>query len=202
MSLVVVEKTNFILLTVGSCVKMEWSYQEEHAGDEYVTLYKVRGMPQMMKESDTIYSLAELVLRPSEAEEVEVIIDKEVHLGDIVLVQEVLQHKNRSVGTVLNTKPVRQGDSGALYTGIMMDNSESGTSQVYVIDVGAKEFELWLVEDGVRLMQDDHNPKGNTNDLVPLGGVFRFLADDKDLGVVVEDVVRSVSSIEVINKYK
>lgn len=209
MSLVEISATNYIVMAVGECKKVEWAYQQESdSKDEFVSLYKVKGMPIMSKEADTILSVDELVGLAQAGQEVEVMVDSPVELGQIILVQEILSHKNLHVGTYRDATPEVNEEGEAKYTGIMMGYDKNGRVQIYTLMGREGSSEIWHVEGGVAL-KDTELPLGEeVGDIeegrtqVKLGGAIRFIANENDfIGEGAIDGHRHLAKIDVINKY-
>ena len=209
MSLVEISATNYIVMAVGECKKVEWAYQQESdIKDEFVSLYKVRGMPIMSKETDTILSVEELVELAQAGQEVEVMVDSPVEPSQIIMVQEILSHKNLHVGTYRDATPEVNEEGEAKYTGIMMGYDKNGRAQIYTLKGRAGSSEVWHVEGGVAL-KDTELPLGEeVGDVeegrtqVKLGGAIRFIANENDfIGEGAIDGHRHLAKIDVINKY-
>lgn len=198
MSLVEVSAINYIVMVVGACTPLKWDYQDEDTRTEYPKLYKVTGMPIMSKDADNIEHLDELVVLAKEGREVEVIIDTKVNENQLIMVQEVLNHGNTSVGTYLDTTPHKNEQGEAMYTGIVMGKTEDGDVNVYTLQGESGDPEQWVVGGGIELA-DFNSP--TTGDKVKLGGAIRFLAKDSDISDVPGGNYRILSNIDVINKY-
>lgn len=206
MSLVEISATNYIVMAVGECKKVEWAYQQESDNkEEFVDLYKVKGMPIMSKETDTILSLDELVELPQTGQEVEVIIDSPVEPDDIIMVQEILSHGNTHVGTYRDATPEVNDEGEAKYTGIVMGYDEDGNVQVYTMFGRLGTSKIWHVHDGVTLKDTElplEEEVETEKTQIKLGGAIRFIANDNDfIGNDTEDGHRHLAKIDVINKY-
>lgn len=201
MSMVEVSATNYVVMVVGKCEEMNWEYHSEHPNDDFIPMYKVKGMPVMSKDTDTIEDLKELVLLATEGREIEVIIDTAVNEGDVVFIQEVLTYENSrdetvSVGTYLKTKPTVNDEGDATYTGIMMKNSSRGIPQVYVIGTPSGNPEIWLIQEGVYMFEGSDSLQD-----IKLGGAFRFIANNHSMSQLDSEGRRQVSHVDVMNKY-
>lgn len=207
MGLVEVTASNYIVMHVGECVPKVWGYQEQESdrGEDFVDLYKVKGMPVLSKEMDTIDGIEELVVLAKEGKEIEIIIDEPVEVGTIIMVQEVLNHGHTNVGTYKEATPEKNELGEAKYTGIVMDVNKDGNIQIYTLFGNAGQPKLFIVNEGLVLQDSDTTNQqqvqtGQT--LVKLGGAIRFIARDEDITKVVEaESSVYLSKIDVINKY-
>ena len=198
MSLVEVSAINYIVMMVGACTPLKWEYQDEDIRTEYPKLYKVKGMPIMSKDTDYIEHLDELVELAKAGREVEVILDSPVNVNQVIMVQEVLNHGTTSVGTYLDTTPHKNEQGEAMYTGIVMGETEEGDVNIYTLKGESGDPELWVVGGNLELVEYG---SPTTGDKVKLGGAIRFLAKDSDIVDVPGGEYKILSNIDVINKY-
>lgn len=202
--------SNYIVMTVGECKPKTWEYQEQEndRNTDYVQLYRVKGMPIMSKETDTILSINELVGLSQEGKEIEVIIDSPVETGTIILLQEVLSHGKMNVGTYRDATPEKNELGEAKYTGVVMGYDKEGIVQVYTLMGDIDIPQIWHVHEDLVLQDTEavepqtqqESTDGKTQ--VKLGGAIRFIARDEDfIGGDMGEGIRHITKIDVINKY-
>lgn len=201
MSLVGVYATNYIVMSVGKCDKVEWEYQEQdnNKHNEYHDFYKIKGMPVLSKDENTINAIGELVELSKRGDEIEVIVDEPVDVGQVIIVQEVISFGNKNIGTYRDTTPVRNDDGDITYTGIVMDYDDYGYVQVYVLRGKEGIPQTWHIQEGLAIRE---RSEIGLNEEVKLGGAIRFMVKEDEVYPVEGQSDRKlVAKIDVINKY-